>query len=95
MTKSTSSQKSERKQRRNFVGVVVSNKMAKTIMVETFRMEKHSRYGKYMKKNSLFKAHDEKSEAKLGDKVRIVETRPLSKTKFFKLDSVVEKNKRG
>jgi small subunit ribosomal protein S17 len=62
------------------VGEVVSNKMNKTISVLVFRMVRHKKYGKFLKKTSVFKAHDEKSQAKVGDKVRIHETRPLSKT---------------
>lgn len=72
------------------VGMVVSNKMQKTISVEVTRIVKHKKYGKYIKKSSVFKAHDEKSEAKVGDVVRIVETRPLSKTKRWKLAEIVE-----
>ncbi len=72
------------------VGEVVSNKMDKTISVLIYRMVRHAKYGKYMKRSSVFKAHDEKNEAKPGDKVRIRETRPLSKTKRWKLVEVVE-----
>ena len=72
------------------VGEVVSNKMDKTISVLIFRMVRHAKYGKYMKRSSVFKAHDEKNEAKPGDKVRIRETRPLSKTKRWKLVEIVE-----
>lgn len=72
------------------VGQVVSDKMDKTISVEVFRLVRHAKYGKYMKKSSVFKAHDEKNVAKQGDKVRICETRPLSKTKRWKLVEVVE-----
>lgn len=76
---------------RTFEGTVVDNKMNKTIVVETYRLGKHTRYGKYMKSSSSFKVHDAKGEAKIGDKVCIMETRPLSKTKFFKLFKVLEK----
>ena len=72
------------------VGQVVSDKMDKTIAVLIFRTFKHPKYGKYMKRSSVFKAHDEKEEAKIGDVVRIRETRPLSKTKRWKLVEVVE-----
>ena len=64
--------------------------MTKTISVEIFRLVKHEKYGKYMKKSSVFKAHDEKNTAKEGDTVRIRETRPLSKTKRWTLVEVVE-----
>lgn len=72
------------------VGEVISNKMDKTISVLIYRMVKHGKYGKYVKKTSVFKAHDEKNEAKAGDIVRIRETRPLSKTKRWVLSEVVE-----
>lgn len=72
------------------VGQVVSDKMDKTISVISYRMVRHPKYGKYMKRTSVFKAHDEKNTAKVGDTVRIRETRPLSKTKRFALVEVVE-----
>lgn len=72
------------------VGQVVSDKMDKTISVMSYRMVRHPKYGKYMKRTSVFKAHDEKNTAKVGDTVRIRETRPLSKTKRFTLVAVVE-----
>lgn len=82
------------KVRRNeVVGRVVSDKMTKTISVQAFSLIKHSRYGKFIRKSSVFKAHDEKGEAKLGDLVRIFETRPLSKTKRWTLAEIVEKSK--
>ena len=72
------------------VGEVVSDKMDKTISVLIYRTVRHAKYGKYMKRSSVFKAHDEKGQAKLGDKVRIRETRPMSKTKRWKLVEIVE-----
>lgn len=72
------------------VGEVVSDKMDKTISVLVYRMVRHAKYGKYLRRSSVFKAHDEKNEAKTGDKVKIYETRPLSKTKRWALDEVVE-----
>ena len=72
------------------VGEVISDKMDKTISVRIFRMIRHEKYGKYMKRTSVFKAHDEKGQAKMGDVVRIHETRPLSKTKRWSLVEVVE-----
>jgi small subunit ribosomal protein S17 len=72
------------------VGEVVSDKMDKTISVLIYRMVKHAKYGKYIKKTSVFKAHDEKNQAKVGDIVKIRETRPLSKTKRWTLAEVVE-----
>lgn len=75
------------------VGQVVSDKMDKTISVLIYRLVRHMKYGKYMKRTSVFKAHDEKNEAKIGDIVRIRETRPLSKTKRFRLIEIVDKRK--
>ncbi len=72
------------------VGEVVSNKMEKTISVLIFRMVRHKKYGKFVKKTSVFKAHDEKGEAKIGDVVKIRETRRLSKTKRWTLTEIVE-----
>lgn len=72
------------------VGEVISDKMDKTISVLIYRMVKHPKYGKYVKKTSVFKAHDEKNQAKIGDVVKIRETRPLSKTKRWTLAEVVE-----
>lgn len=79
--------------RRKIIGMVVGNKMQKTIVVEVMRLVKHSKYGKYIKRSSLYKAHDEKSQARLGDKVEIIETRPLSKTKTTKFVRIIEKAK--
>jgi small subunit ribosomal protein S17 len=75
------------------VGEVVSNKMNKTISVKIFRMVRHEKYSKYLKKSSVFKAHDEKNEAKIGDTVKIHETRPMSKTKRWALSEIIEKAK--
>lgn len=86
-------QESNRGRRNEVVGEVVSNKMMKTISVQIFRMVRHEKYSKYLKKTSVFKAHDEKNEAKVGDIVRIYETRPLSKTKRWALSEIVEKAK--
>lgn len=66
-------------------GEVISNKMAKTISVLVTRLVKHPKYGKFVKKTSVFKAHDEKQECKVGEKVIIQESRPLSKTKRWAL----------
>lgn len=72
------------------VGEVISDKMDKTISVLIYRLVRHAKYGKYMKRTSVFKAHDEKNVAKIGDIVRIHETKPLSKTKRWSLVEVVE-----
>ncbi len=82
---------SQRGRKIEVVGSVVSDLMDKTISVLVTRQYRHPKYGKFMKRTSVFKAHDEKNEAKTGDKVLIYETRPLSKTKRWKLAKVVEK----
>lgn len=82
-----------RGKRNEVVGVVVSDKMQKTISVQVFSLVRHTKYGKFLRQSSVFKAHDEKGEAKVGDKVRIFECRPYSKTKRWTLASVLEKRK--
>ncbi len=79
--------------RKTRVGVVSSNKMDKTIVVKVERKIKHPLYGKFLKKTTSFHAHDEKNECSIGDTVRIMESRPLSKTKRWRLVEVVEKVK--
>jgi small subunit ribosomal protein S17 len=79
-----------RKQR---IGIVSSNKMQKTIVVMVERKVKHAIYGKFIRKSTKFKAHDEKNECGIGDKVRIMETRPLSKDKNWRLVEIIEKAK--
>jgi small subunit ribosomal protein S17 len=76
------------------VGEVVSDKMQKTITVQIYRLIRHKKYGKFMRRSSVFKAHDEKNVAKTGDIVRIVHTRPLSKTKRWALKEVVQAGRR-
>ena len=83
----------ERNLRKERVGVVVSDKMDKTIVVAVERKEKHPMYGKFVKKTTKFVAEDEKNECGIGDTVRIMETRPLSKTKNWRLVEIVEKAK--
>ncbi|NUM34059.1 MAG: 30S ribosomal protein S17 [Candidatus Brocadiae bacterium] len=80
----------ERSQRKNMVGVVTSDKMQKTIVISVERLVKHPRYKKYVHKYTTLKAHDEKSEAKVGDQVEIMQTRPLSKTKNWRLVKVLK-----
>lgn len=72
------------------VGVVISDKMDKTIVVRVDRVTKHSLYNKVIKKFVKFKAHDEKNKAKTGNKVKIVETRPLSKDKRWRLLEILK-----
>lgn len=81
---------SERNQRRVLTGRVVSDKMDKTITVVVETYKKHTLYGKRVKYSKKYKAHDEQNQAKVGDIVRIMETRPLSATKRFRLVEVVE-----
>jgi len=83
----------ERKLRKNRVGVVSSNKMEKTITVSVERKVKHPIYGKFVKKTTKFMAHDENNECSIGDTVRIMEVRPLSKNKCWRLVEVIEKVK--
>ena len=83
----------ERNLRKERIGVVVSNKMQKSIVVEIERREKHPIYGKFIKKTNRFMAHDEKEECNIGDTVRIMETRPLSKRKHWRLVEIIEKAK--
>ena len=78
---------------RTLRGVVLSNKMSKTITVEVVRTVRHAKYNKFLKKRARYYAHDERSEAGIGDTVVIVESRPLSKLKRWRLQSIAEKAK--
>jgi small subunit ribosomal protein S17 len=79
--------------RKERIGVVFSNKMDKSITVAVKWKEKHPIYGKFVSKTKKFHAHDEKNECNIGDTVRIMETRPLSKTKRWRLVEIIEKAK--
>ena len=79
--------------RKERIGVVKSNKMNKSITVSIERKEKHTMYGKFMKKTSTFVAHDESNDCNIGDTVRIMETRPLSKTKNWRVVEILERAK--
>lgn len=81
----------ETRQRRVLTGTVVSDKMDKTIVVQVQRRFKHPRYRKYVSERVRYKAHDESNEAKVGDVVRIVSSRPLSREKRWALQAIVEK----
>ena len=83
----------ERKLRKEKVGLVVSNKMNKSIVVEVERKIKHPKYGKFVKKTSKFIVHDEKNDCNEGDTVRIMETRPISKNKCWRLVEIIERVK--
>jgi small subunit ribosomal protein S17 len=83
----------KRNLRKERIGVVTSDKMDKSVVVAVERKVKHPKYGKFVKKTSKFFAHDEKNECGIGDTVRIMETRPLSKLKNWRLVEIVEKAK--
>lgn len=83
----------ERNLRKQRIGVVASNKMDKSITVSVERKKKHPLYGKFIKSQTKFIAHDEKNECNIGDTVRIMETRPISKLKNWRLVEVLEKAK--
>lgn len=83
----------DRNLRKERIGVVVSSKMDKSIVVAAHRKVKHPLYGKFIKRTTKFVAHDEKNECNEGDTVRIMETRPLSKTKCWRLVEIIEKAK--
>ena len=82
---------SERAQRRTMIGVVTRDKMTKTRRVDVERLVKHPRYGKYIKKRTVCYVHDENNESRMGDTVEIMETRPLSKQKCWRLLRIVTK----
>ena len=83
----------DRNERKSKTGVVVSNKMEKTVVVAVERLVQHSLYSKSVRQTVKFKAHDENTESNVGDKVKIMETRPLSKDKRWRVIEIVEKAK--
>src|SRR3989440_11896828 len=85
-------QQEERGRRRVEVGVVTSDKMNKTRRVEIPRLVKHPRYGKYIRRRTVCHVHDEKNESRMGDTVEIMESRPLSKTKHWRVMRVVARS---
>jgi small subunit ribosomal protein S17 len=93
MSENTATQAGERNQRKVREGLVVSDKMDKTVVVSVEDRVKHALYGKVMRLNSKLKAHDETNECGVGDRVLIMETRPLSATKRWRLVEVLEKAK--
>ena len=93
MAENTNTATESRNLRKTRIGVVTSNKMTKTITVAVERKVKHPIYGKFVNRTTKFKAHDEENTAGIGDTVRIMETRPLSKDKRWRLVEVVEKAK--
>jgi small subunit ribosomal protein S17 len=80
---------STRGKRVEVIGDVVSDKMDKTVSVRVYRQVRHGRYGKFLRRTSVYKAHDESNQAKVGDTVLIVESRPYSKTKCWKLSKIL------
>ena len=82
-----------RKLRKERIGVVTSNKMEKSIVVSVVKRVKHPMYGKFVLQTKKFVAHDEKNDCNIGDTVRIMETRPLSKTKCWRLVEIIERAK--
>ena len=93
MTEQTPAVSEERGYRKALRGIVVSDKMDKTIVVEVEDRKKHSLYGKVMKTSKRVKAHDEENTAGVGDRVRLAETRPLSASKRWRLVEIVERAK--
>ena len=83
----------DRKLRKERVGVVTSNKMENSIVVSEVRRVKHPKYGKFVLKTKKYVAHDQKNHCKIGDKVRIMEVKPLSKTKSWRLMQIIERAK--
>jgi small subunit ribosomal protein S17 len=81
----------ERRVRKQRDGVVISNRMPKTAVISVARMVKHSKYGKYLKRRGRVKAHDEKNECQIGDRVVIVECRPLSRDKRWRVSRILER----
>lgn len=92
-TQNIETAKAERGQRKTRIGKVVSSRMNKTIVVAIVRMVKHPLYKKYIKRTTKLYAHDEKNDANEGDTVRIVETRPLSKLKCWRVQEVIDRAK--
>jgi small subunit ribosomal protein S17 len=91
MSENVQNQQATRGQPKTRIGTVLSNKMTKTVVVQVERRMKHGKYGKYMTEKKKYKVHDEKQECKPGDQVRIVETRPLSKEKRWRVAEILVK----
>jgi len=86
-------EETQRDLRKQRIGVVTSNKMQKTVVISVERRLQHPIYGKFVKRTKKFMAHDENNDCKIGDKVRIMETRPLSKNKRWRLVEIIERAK--
>ena len=90
-TTETTTETAERNRRKARVGKVVSDRMDKTVVVSIERLVKHSTYGRYVRRREKFKVHDEKNECRIGDVIRFMETRPLSKDKRWRFVGFVER----
>jgi small subunit ribosomal protein S17 len=93
MTTTTESTAADRGRRKTRVGKVVSDRMEKTVVVSIERLVKHETYGRYVRRRSKFKVHDEKNECRIGDTIRFMETRPMSKDKRWRFVEIVERAK--
>lgn len=91
MSETMTAEPAKRKARRSRIAVVDTDKRDKTIKVRIDRLVKHAKYGKYLRRRSVLHVHDEKNEAKVGDVVEIVECRPISKTKTWRLSKVIRR----
>ena len=83
----------ERGSRKNLVGTVVGNRMDKTVLVLVERLTRHRTYGKYVRRRAKYMAHDPQNLCQIGDKVRIIESRPISKRKRWQISDIIQKNK--
>ena len=92
-TEMTAEKSTDRNRRKMRVGKVVSDRMQKTVVVTIERLVKHPVYGRYVRRQTKFKVHDEKNECKVGDVIRFTETRPLSKDKCWRFVEFVERSK--
>jgi small subunit ribosomal protein S17 len=91
MTNEVQQATSGRATRRQLVGKVISNKMQKTVVVEVERTRRHPLYGKVIRVHKNYKAHDENNQCKIGDQVRIVESRPYSKDKHYRVEEILNR----
>ena len=89
MSENTENPAAKRGRPKSRIGVVTSNKMTKTVVVQVMRRMKHGRYGKYLTEKNKYKVHDEEQACKIGDQVRIVETRPMSKDKRWRVAEIL------
>jgi small subunit ribosomal protein S17 len=92
-TETTEETGTDRGRRKLRVGKVVSDRMEKTVVVSIERLVKHETYGRYVRRRSKFKVHDEKNECRIGDTIRFMETRPMSKDKRWRFVEIVERAK--